>query len=187
MSVTASPSDLIPATPGTGATSADRRMAACLAGLTGPGLRILLLCLPILHATAAPLLAGTLLSDAQMDAVSAGRVVATASADATATGNRPLTATETSVLAQKTSLDRVTLRRISNGTLIADSAEVVEADIGYARAAARATGTDPAVSCQADLAFTQPVTYRLAQRQRLTRPTQAGCLCARFGVSVLPN
>lgn len=137
---------------------------------------------------AAPLLqAAERLSDDQLDAVSAGRITITATADATAIGTQPRTATATETFAAQQRLRAIKLRRASRDLTIVTAAPERDVEIGFARASARAEGIDPQVSCAANIRFSGPATFQTSAATRSTGPGFANCLCASYGTFVLPH
>ena len=136
---------------------------------------------------APPLRAAEPLTDAELDAVSAGRLVVTAEAHAMAGPPRAVTETETETFAALQAMRVVTLRRIRSDLVIVTAAEERQVEIGFARAAARAEGTAPRASCDTDLQFSGPPTFLTRKSRQSLASGLASCLCAAYGTFVLPN
>ncbi|MCA8881262.1 MAG: hypothetical protein KDA73_15195 [Rhodobacteraceae bacterium] len=131
--------------------------------------------------------AGSRLTDDQMDRVTAGKIVATVEATASALGREAHTSTTTHAVTSRSNVRSIRLRRIKSNLVIPVSQEDRQLEFGYASAQAEAAGGRPQVTCDADLRFSLPVAAQQTERQAILRPGRAECLCARFGFSVLPK
>jgi hypothetical protein len=141
----------------------------------------------ILAALARPAIAAEPLSPDQLDRITAGHVTATASAMARALPPAARTETATATFARTGRIPSITLRRVSDGLVVAEQVEEREAEIAFASARADANGTNPSAECTARIAFSGQPGLRLVETQRVSQPSRASCLCATFGVFVRPN
>lgn len=128
-----------------------------------------------------------LLTERQLDSLTAGTVTVRAVANALALGQAARTDTSVQSLALREKLIRVRLRRVNGDLVVPELVEEREVDIGFASATAAAFGQGPRVTCETDLDFSEPVSTFLTSKRSVSVPGRAVCGCARFGISVLPK
>lgn len=133
------------------------------------------------------------LTDRQLDGITAGQVsitttaTATASAEAFARGPTSRTEVATEGFAVRQAMLVVSLERINGDVTVVTSARTNEVDLAFARASARAEGTAARTTCTTDLRLNGPAAVRLVESQRSIAPGMATCLCARFGANIRPD
>ena len=162
---------------------------AVATGSTSPAAqaRGLLIAALALVAAVAPLRAAEPLDLAQLDAITAGKVTATALAEAAARGPRAWTFTSTDVAVRRSRIASAVLRRVNGRLVVARMGEDRDIEVGFARAEARASGVAPTVACSADLRFSARPDVRLVESRRNIQSHAASCLCATFGFAVQRN
>jgi hypothetical protein len=133
--------------------------------------------------------ASIILSDAQMDALTASGITASLDLTATATGPNVSTSTEGSVRTAHTTILSIDIEPSTDpsspGSVRARLVGELPADLLFAAGSAKASGASNA-QCTANLNTPSTFAFLTQLSRRSITPTLATCSCAAFGISLSP-